>query len=107
MSDKLNVRVSLGDRYMSPQLNLLLLKREGNKCFHGKVDWEEMSEHMYCETALSFNSDVAQELMDSLWTAGIRPTEGSGSAGSLAATERHLADMQKLVFKDKGEYSAR
>jgi len=43
----------------------------------------------------------AQEFMDELWNAGLRPTEGSGSAGSLAATERHLQDMRALVFKDK------
>lgn len=43
----------------------------------------------------------AQLLMDELWNCGLRPSEGSGSAGSLAATERHLADMQKLVFKGK------
>ncbi len=40
----------------------------------------------------------AQMLMDQLWACGVRPKEGSGSAGSLAATERHLADMQRLVF---------
>lgn len=43
---------------------------------------------------------AAQQLMDELWHCGLRPTEGSGSAGSLAATERHLSDMRKLVFKD-------
>lgn len=42
---------------------------------------------------------AAQELMDQLWQAGLRPSEGSGGAGSLAATERHLADMRALVFK--------
>lgn len=41
----------------------------------------------------------AQQLMDELWQCGLRPTEGTGSAGSLAATERHLADMQKIAFK--------
>ena len=41
----------------------------------------------------------AQELIDQLWQAGLRPSEGSGSAGSLAATERHLDDMRALVFK--------
>lgn len=40
-----------------------------------------------------------QQLMDELWRVGIRPTEGKGSAGALAATERHLADMQSLVDK--------
>jgi hypothetical protein len=41
----------------------------------------------------------AQALMDRLWMAGLRPTEGSGSAGALSATERHLKDMQTLVFE--------
>lgn len=41
----------------------------------------------------------AQQLMDELWRAGLRPSEGSGSAGALAATERHLKDMQRLVFE--------
>lgn len=28
-----------------------------------------------------------------------RPTEGTGSAGALAATERHLKDMQTIAFR--------
>lgn len=49
----------------------------------------------------SLHMDEAQQLMDELWHCGLRPTEGTGSAGSLAATERHLKDLQRLVFKDK------
>lgn len=41
----------------------------------------------------------AQSLMDELWRCGLRPTEGAGSAGSLAATERHLKDMQTIAFQ--------
>ncbi len=40
----------------------------------------------------------AQQLMDELWQCGLRPSEGSGSAGSLAATERHLKDMQSIAM---------
>ncbi len=47
---------------------------------------------------LSLQVEDAQRLMDELWHVGLRPTEGTGSAGSLAATERHLADMRALVF---------
>lgn len=43
----------------------------------------------------------AQTLMNQLWHCGVRPSDGTGSTGQLAATERHLADMQRLVFKDK------
>lgn len=46
----------------------------------------------------SLRPDEAQQLMDELWRCGLRPTEGSGSAGSLAATERHLNDMQAIAM---------
>jgi hypothetical protein len=46
----------------------------------------------------SLRPDEAQQLMDELWRCGLRPTEGSGSAGSLAATERHLKDMQAIAM---------
>lgn len=48
---------------------------------------------------MRINRDCAQAIVDELWALGIRPTEGTGSAGSLAATERHLADMRVLVAK--------
>jgi hypothetical protein len=41
---------------------------------------------------------AAQQLIDALWSCGLRPSEGTGSAGSLAATQQHLADMQKIAF---------
>lgn len=41
---------------------------------------------------------AAQQLMDDLWTAGFRPSEGVGSAGSLRAVEKHLADMRAIAF---------
>jgi hypothetical protein len=40
----------------------------------------------------------AQLLMDELWNVGIRPSEGRGSAGAMAATERHLKDMQEIAM---------
>jgi len=43
--------------------------------------------------------ETAQELIDSLWQCGLRPSEGSGSAGSLKATENHLKDLQTLSWR--------
>jgi len=42
---------------------------------------------------------MAQELIDDLWQCGVRPSEGSGSAGQLAAVQKHLEDMRSLVWK--------
>lgn len=50
------------------------------------------------EPAIRMEHEDAQRLMDELWQAGLRPSEGTGSAGSLAATERHLRDMRAVAF---------
>lgn len=51
---------------------------------------------------LSLAPDEAQQLMDELWHCGLRPSEGTGSAGALAAVQAHLADTRKLVAKAFG-----
>lgn len=60
----------------------------------------EQSEASFIEPCIRLANTEAQMLMDELWNCGLRPSEGTGSAGSLAATERHLKDMQRIVFKD-------
>ena len=50
------------------------------------------------EATFKISMDHAQSLMDDLWNAGLRPTSGAGSAGSLRATENHLKDMRDIVF---------
>lgn len=45
--------------------------------------------------------ESAQLLMDELWQCGLRPAEGSGSVGQLAATQKHLEDMRRLVFDSR------
>lgn len=62
------------------------------------VVFEEVEPGEYIDKTLSISNTSAQILMDSLWSAGLRPTEGTGSAGSLKATERHLEDMRKIAF---------
>lgn len=52
----------------------------------------------HVEPALKIRPSEAQQLMDELWRSGLRPTEGTGSAGSLAATQSHLEDMKKIAF---------
>ena len=49
---------------------------------------------------VTLDKTAAQKLIDELWDCGLRPSEGSGSAGCLAATQRHLEDMRTLVFKN-------
>lgn len=54
---------------------------------------------------LALSYAEAQMLVDQLWLVGVRPSEGAGSAGAMAATERHLKDMQRIAFgalREKG-----
>jgi hypothetical protein len=60
--------------------------------------YEKCKKFQYVKPFVTLSIEQAQILMDSLWVCGVRPTEGSGSAGSLAATEKHLADMRSIVF---------
>lgn len=56
------------------------------------------------QPVLSLSITEAQALMDQLWDCGLRPSKGSGSAGALLATQKHLNDMRALVFKREGEF---
>ncbi len=82
-----------GDAY-----NLYVVREDG------KVGTLVFEEHEFGEFTpptfrLPARSNEAQALMDRLWACGLRPTEGKGSAGAMAATERHLADLRILVEK--------
>lgn len=46
---------------------------------------------------LHLSKESLQSLIDQLWQLGIRPTEGHGSTGQLAATERHLEHTTRLL----------
>lgn len=48
---------------------------------------------------LTISLTAAQELMDSLWQSGIRPSDGKGSSAEVNAVKYHLEDMRRLVFK--------
>lgn len=59
-----------------------------------QVEQGEYVEH----PTVRLNTSEAQKLMDELWDCGLRPSEGSGSAGALAATQRHLEDMRTIAL---------
>jgi len=63
------------------------------------VLFKPISENEATNPALYMKPGEAQALIDALWDAGLRPSEGSGSAGALLATQQHLKDMRAIVFK--------
>lgn len=91
--------------HMSPwsdQIEMAVFVQEGNgKTFlAAPLTLNQFPENSIIgQPTMSFDAIAAQDLMDQLWQCGIRPSEGSGSAGQLAAVQKHLEDMRTLVFK--------
>lgn len=84
------------------RIELAALRREpdGRQWIGKPIEMRIMEEGEFVtDPTLSISTEAAQELIDELWRCGLRPTEGTGSAGSLAATERHLADMRTIGGK--------
>lgn len=67
-------------------------------CYVGLPFMHPLAEGEIIPPALNLTTEEAQQLCDALWEAGIRPTNGEGSTGQLAATRAHLADMRTLAF---------
>ena len=63
-----------------------------------KVEFEEMEPGVVREPVMNLQPEEAQELMDQLYSCGIRPSKERGSAGQLDSVKYHLEDMRKLVF---------
>jgi len=85
------------------QINLFAWEEKQKTYFEAQpIQLKEVNEGDSQRPFLGISTHEAQVLMDDLWDCGIRPSEGSGSAGSLKATQNHLGDMRKIVFKKLG-----
>ena len=103
MNEDIQIRVQKGP-WMQDQMELLIHakfpKGENDVGYQmGRIHMEETPAFTVTEPTLRLTETQAQVLMDDLWNCGIRPAEGKGSAGSLKATENHLADMRQIVFQ--------
>ena len=76
----------------------LLEQRADGMAMAQQIELRRLNEGDHIEPMLRLRNQEAQMLIDELWRCGLRPSEGTGSAGSLAATEKHLADMQKIAL---------
>lgn len=66
----------------------------------GRVLFERVDEGpVYIEPTVVLDRTAAQVLMDDLWACGIRPTDGAGTAGAMAATQAHVKDLQGVLYR--------
>lgn len=63
------------------------------------LEFSKVEPGAFTQPTFQLTNEEAQDLIDDLWRCGLRPTEGTGSAGSLKATQNHLEDMRTLTFK--------
>ena len=71
---------------------------DGSRYVAQPVSFASVDIGSFVAPCMSLSTTDAQKLMDELWQVGLRPSEGTGSAGSLAATQKHLADMRTIAF---------
>jgi hypothetical protein len=79
-------------------IELAFAQITGDTVGAGDLTFTTIDEGSYVEPTCRLAPGEAQELMDELWRAGIRPADGTGSTGQLGATERHLADMRGIAL---------
>lgn len=85
---------NIGDRGFDVQA------QETRVTHHALLVLEPQEKHRCIpEPTMRLTKDEAIGLLDALWNIGIRPSSGEGNPGQLGATERHLEDMRRLVFK--------
>lgn len=98
-------RIFVNSEPMQQSVQIFIAGKDinGERVYVPKLEWVNLSnEDMIAsnfQPTTYLRMENAQALMDDLWKIGFRPSEGTGSAGSLKATENHLKDMQQLVWK--------
>jgi len=66
------------------------------------LEFEEVKEGACVTPTFRLYEKQAQDLMDMLWDAGLRPSQTESTAGHLQAVEHHLADMRAIAFQATG-----
>jgi len=50
------------------------------------------------EPTLSWTNDEAQQIMNELWLAGLRPKDGAGALAHVESLQSHLSDLRTVAF---------
>jgi len=52
----------------------------------------------FASAPMTLTKESVQRMMDQLWECGVRPSNGAGNVGELAAVKEHLKDMRDIAF---------
>lgn len=70
----------------------------GRRSIARDFTFEDVNVGINPEPSFALDHDMAQQLVNQLWDAGIRPSQGKQSEGVTAAQGRHLEDMRAITF---------
>lgn len=104
MEDGIHIKARRGDFSFDPDVIKLYAFRIYLRTkwrVEGKLKFVELTKEdrqTPLEPFLEIEMHEAQELMDSLWDCGLRPSEGTGSAGAFKALQNHLSDLKEVLF---------
>lgn len=99
MNEELRIRARTDDFHDHILLSIYKIAEPGHIVTIMKTDsFEKLNDaHLYSTVPhVAIEMKEAQALVDQLWECGLRPTEGAGSAGAMAATKAHIADLQAM-----------
>lgn len=70
----------------------------GTRTIVQPVVMQEVKDDEMTPPMMQLHPESAQSLMDELWNAGFRPTQGKQSEGQVDAIGSHLKDMRAIAF---------
>lgn len=97
--DNPKVEVHIQPNLMRRGVDLYILStiHESTNLSLGTVTMAEMGPADYMPPSLSLSNLQAQALIDELWSAGFRPSDGAGSAGAMRIAEGQIAEQHKII----------
>jgi hypothetical protein len=103
MSDFIETGLRFGAErsYFTGHVNLYMLKlSEAGRHAAAPIDFtiDVRDPGKLTAPTLSLTDFEAQQLIDALWSAGLRPAGAKQSQGAYDAQSRHLEDMRALAF---------
>ena len=82
------------------EFSIGMKNQDGSKSIMEPVVFRDMEPgELVKAPTVNMTKEDAQELMDAMWNAGVRPSNGEGNVGQIGAMREHLEDMRRIVFK--------
>jgi len=84
-----------GDAYA---LRLLERSADGRRFCAMPLTMTERTEGAIVDPFVHLDATAAQQLMDGLWRAGIRPADARAGDAQVAAMQAHITDMRRVAL---------